>query len=106
MVVVVVLRLDAVFRVRSVELKENGANIRVTEENKKEYVHLVCQHKMTQAVRPQLNAFLKGFNELVGRYVFGGARGMRLVRCRVTCWAACLTIESWSCSYRGCPRSM
>ena len=29
------------------DLKPNGANIVVTEENKKEYVHLVCQMKMT-----------------------------------------------------------
>ncbi len=29
------------------DLKANGANIIVTEENKKEYVHLVCQMKMT-----------------------------------------------------------
>ena len=29
------------------DLKPNGANIIVTEENKKEYVHLVCQMKMT-----------------------------------------------------------
>lgn len=29
------------------DLKPNGANILVTEENKKEYVHLVCQMKMT-----------------------------------------------------------
>lgn len=29
------------------DLKPNGANILVTEENKKEYVHLVCQMRMT-----------------------------------------------------------
>lgn len=32
------------------DLKPNGANILVTEENKKEYVHLVCQMKMTGEV--------------------------------------------------------
>ncbi|XP_073669096.1 E3 ubiquitin-protein ligase HUWE1 isoform X4 [Paramisgurnus dabryanus] len=47
------------------DLKANGANIIVTEENKKEYVHLVCQMKMTGAIRKQLAAFLEGFYEII-----------------------------------------
>uniref|UniRef100_A0A3B3WWL6 E3 ubiquitin-protein ligase HUWE1 n=1 Tax=Poecilia mexicana TaxID=48701 RepID=A0A3B3WWL6_9TELE len=47
------------------DLKPNGANIIVTEENKKEYVHLVCQMKMTGAIRKQLAAFLEGFYEII-----------------------------------------
>ncbi|KAE8583288.1 hypothetical protein XENTR_v10020474 [Xenopus tropicalis] len=47
------------------DLKPNGANILVTEENKKEYVHLVCQMKMTGAIRKQLAAFLEGFYEII-----------------------------------------
>ncbi|XP_051961196.1 E3 ubiquitin-protein ligase HUWE1-like isoform X6 [Xyrauchen texanus] len=47
------------------DLKGNGANILVTEENKKEYVHLVCQMKMTGAIRKQLAAFLEGFYEII-----------------------------------------
>ncbi|KAK2885499.1 hypothetical protein Q8A67_016336 [Cirrhinus molitorella] len=47
------------------DLKANGANILVTEENKKEYVHLVCQMKMTGAIRKQLAAFLEGFYEII-----------------------------------------
>ena len=37
----------------------------VTEENKKEYVNLVAQHRMTTAIRGQLHAFLSGFWDLV-----------------------------------------
>ena len=37
----------------------------VTEENKKEYVNLVAQHRMTTAIREQLQAFLSGFWDLV-----------------------------------------
>ena len=37
----------------------------VTEENKKEYVKLVCQMKMTGAIRKQLNAFLEGFYDII-----------------------------------------
>lgn len=47
------------------ELKPNGSNIPVTEENKHEYVRLVCQEKMTGSIRKQLNAFLEGFYEII-----------------------------------------
>ncbi|GBM42389.1 E3 ubiquitin-protein ligase HUWE1 [Araneus ventricosus] len=47
------------------DLKPNGRNIPVTEENKNEYVKLVCQEKMTGAIRKQLKAFLEGFYEII-----------------------------------------
>jgi len=47
------------------ELKPNGSNITVTEENKMEYIRLVCQMKMTGAIRKQLNAFLEGFYDII-----------------------------------------
>ncbi|KAK4489970.1 hypothetical protein RD792_000624 [Penstemon davidsonii] len=47
------------------ELIPGGRNIRVTEENKHQYVDLVAEHRLTTAIRPQINAFLEGFNELI-----------------------------------------
>jgi len=47
------------------DLKPNGRNIRVTEENKKEYVKLVCQMKMTGAIQKQLQSFLDGFYSII-----------------------------------------
>ena len=47
------------------DLKPNGRNIAVTEENKKEYVKLVCQMKMTGAIRKQIDSFLEGFYEII-----------------------------------------
>ncbi|XP_064633553.1 E3 ubiquitin-protein ligase HUWE1-like isoform X3 [Lineus longissimus] len=47
------------------ELKSNGKNLLVNEDNKKEYVKLVCQMKMTGAIRKQLNAFLEGFYDII-----------------------------------------
>jgi E3 ubiquitin-protein ligase HUWE1 len=47
------------------DLKENGRNIPVTEENKQEYVQLITEHRMTKGIEEQINAFLKGFYELV-----------------------------------------
>jgi len=44
-----------------------GRNIKVTEENKHQYVDLVAEHRLTTAIRPQINAFLEGFNELIPR---------------------------------------
>jgi len=48
-----------------VDLKPNGRNIPVTEENKKEYVDLLCQYKMTNAIKDQINSFVQGFEELI-----------------------------------------
>lgn len=56
---------DEFGRVRTVELKPGGANMQVTDENKQEYVQLMCEHKMTKSVQAQINAFLEGFQELV-----------------------------------------
>lgn len=49
------------------ELIPGGRNIKVTEENKHEYVDRVVEHRLTTAIRPQINAFLEGFNELIPR---------------------------------------
>ncbi|KAJ1685644.1 hypothetical protein LUZ63_017034 [Rhynchospora breviuscula] len=47
------------------ELIPGGRNIRVTEENKHEYVDRIAEHRLTTAIRPQINAFLEGFTELI-----------------------------------------
>ena len=49
------------------ELIPGGLNTKVTEENKHQYVDLVAEHRLTTAIRPQINAFLEGFNELIPR---------------------------------------
>ncbi|KAF5739795.1 putative E3 ubiquitin protein ligase upl2 [Tripterygium wilfordii] len=49
------------------ELIPGGRNIKVTEENKHQYVDLLAEHRLTTAIRPQINAFLEGFNELIPR---------------------------------------
>ncbi|KAH6764972.1 hypothetical protein C2S51_016221 [Perilla frutescens var. frutescens] len=54
-------------QVTDYELIPGGRNIRVTEENKHQYVDLVAEHRLTTAIRPQINAFLEGFTELIPR---------------------------------------
>merc|ERR1712003_65985 len=56
---------DEFGRVRTVELKPGGAQMQVTDENKADYVQLMCEHKMTTSVNKQIKAFLEGFHELV-----------------------------------------
>ena len=52
-------------RKQLVELKPEGASLRVTDANKREYVNLVAQHRMTKVISGQINAFLGGFWDLV-----------------------------------------
>ncbi|KAG8093312.1 hypothetical protein GUJ93_ZPchr0012g20493 [Zizania palustris] len=49
------------------ELIPGGRTIKVTEENKHEYVSRVAEHRLTTAIRPQINAFMEGFIELIAR---------------------------------------
>lgn len=59
--------VDYFGRKELLELKPGGARIRVTEENKKEYVRLMARHVMTTAIREQISAFLQGFWDIVPR---------------------------------------
>ncbi|KAI0064968.1 HECT-domain-containing protein [Artomyces pyxidatus] len=45
----------------TVDLKPNGENIPVTEENKQEYVDLVVDYRIHKRVGDQFNAFMSGF---------------------------------------------
>ncbi|CAL1281357.1 unnamed protein product [Larinioides sclopetarius] len=47
------------------DLKPNGSEIPVTQENKMEYINLVIQWRFVSRVEPQMNAFLEGFGEVV-----------------------------------------
>jgi len=48
-----------------IDLKPGGRKLPVTEENKEEYVQLVCEHRMTTAIQRQIKSYLDGFYELV-----------------------------------------
>ncbi|KAF0527937.1 HECT-domain-containing protein [Gigaspora margarita] len=51
--------------VETVDLKPNGRNIQVTEENKKEYVELITEWRISKRVEDQFKAFMEGFNQLI-----------------------------------------
>uniref|UniRef100_A0A1Q3EUN5 E3 ubiquitin-protein ligase n=1 Tax=Culex tarsalis TaxID=7177 RepID=A0A1Q3EUN5_CULTA len=47
------------------ELKPNGADIEVTNENKDEYIKLVIEWRFVARVKDQMQAFLEGFGQIV-----------------------------------------
>jgi E3 ubiquitin-protein ligase HUWE1 len=69
---------DSSLQVTDSELIPGGRNIRVTEENKHEYVDRVVEHRLTTAIRPQINAFMEGFNELIPRELISIFNGKEL----------------------------
>jgi len=52
-------------KIDTVELKEGGADITVTELNKEEYIRLMIDWRFSRGVKEQTRAFLDGFNEVV-----------------------------------------
>ncbi|KAL1923673.1 uncharacterized protein VTP21DRAFT_8653 [Calcarisporiella thermophila] len=56
---------DRFGEVVTVDLKPDGSNITVTEENKKEYVELMSEWRITRRVQEQFNAFAEGFHQLI-----------------------------------------
>jgi E3 ubiquitin-protein ligase HUWE1 len=57
--------VEAFGEMQTVDLIENGRNIPVTEDNKHEYVRLITEHRLVNAVQEQLENFLKGFHDIV-----------------------------------------
>ncbi|KFH62337.1 E3 ubiquitin-protein ligase NEDD4 [Podila verticillata NRRL 6337] len=49
----------------TIDLKEGGSDIIVTEENKKEYVELMTEWRITRRVEEQFKAFAEGFHQLI-----------------------------------------
>lgn len=47
------------------ELKPDGQNIPVAENNKREYVQRACNMKMRESIKTQIDSFLKGFYEII-----------------------------------------
>jgi len=52
-------------KIENIELKPGGNEIKLTEENKNEYLELITQWRFSRGVEEQTKAFLQGFNEVV-----------------------------------------
>jgi len=55
----------------TIDLKPNGENIPVTEENKQEYVDAVVDYRISRRVKEQFGAFMEGLLELVPMELIG-----------------------------------
>ncbi|CCO26119.1 hypothetical protein BN14_00136 [Rhizoctonia solani AG-1 IB] len=49
----------------TIELRPGGADVEVTEDNKKEYVDAVIEYRIQKRVKEQFDAFMAGFSELI-----------------------------------------
>ena len=49
----------------TVELRPGGADVAVTDDNKKEYVDAVVEYRISKRVKEQFEAFMSGFSELI-----------------------------------------
>ncbi|XP_076358019.1 NEDD4-like E3 ubiquitin-protein ligase WWP2 isoform X1 [Tachypleus tridentatus] len=59
------VNFEVLGEVMSHDLKPNGGEIKVTEENKDEYLRLVTQWRFSRGQEEQTKAFLDGFNEVL-----------------------------------------
>ncbi|XP_067052161.1 NEDD4-like E3 ubiquitin-protein ligase WWP1 isoform X1 [Acropora muricata] len=57
--------MELLGKITSHDLKPNGSEIKVTEENKEEYLSLMTQWRFNRGIEEQTKAFLDGFNEVV-----------------------------------------
>ncbi|XP_061833726.1 NEDD4-like E3 ubiquitin-protein ligase WWP2 isoform X3 [Nerophis lumbriciformis] len=57
--------MELLGKVSTHQLKDDGENILVSEENKEEYISLLTDWRFTRGVEEQTKAFLDGFNEVV-----------------------------------------
>jgi E3 ubiquitin-protein ligase HUWE1 len=62
------LDLDLTFSLdvnKRIELIPNGSTVQVTNENKCEYIRVVCQEKIIGSIKQQMNSFLEGFYGII-----------------------------------------
>ncbi|KAG8185292.1 hypothetical protein JTE90_023901 [Oedothorax gibbosus] len=60
---------DAFGQLQVHELKPNGKEIPVTDENKREYVRLYVNYRFMRGIEQQFLALMKGFNELIPQHL-------------------------------------
>ena len=49
----------------TIDLKPGGADVPVTEDNKRDYVEYVVDYRISKRVKEQFEAFMSGFGELI-----------------------------------------
>jgi Ubiquitin-protein ligase len=49
----------------TIELKPGGAEVPLTEENKREYVHYIIEYNVSKRIKEQFEALMSGLNDLI-----------------------------------------
>ncbi|KAI8912022.1 hypothetical protein DFJ77DRAFT_86217 [Powellomyces hirtus] len=57
--------IDEFGKKQTIDLKPDGHNTIVTEQNKNEYVKLIVEQRLLTAIRAQIDAFLSGFHDVI-----------------------------------------
>ncbi|XP_053693037.1 E3 ubiquitin-protein ligase Nedd-4-like isoform X1 [Sabethes cyaneus] len=75
------------------ELKPNGANIEVTNENKDEYIKMVIEWRFAARVKSQMQAFLDGFGSIVPLHLLKifDENELELLMCGIQC----IDVNDW-----------
>ncbi|XP_028399184.1 E3 ubiquitin-protein ligase NEDD4-like [Dendronephthya gigantea] len=88
-------------QVQVVELTPGGANIKLTNTNKSDYIRLIIEWRFVNRVEKQMKKFMEGFNELVpqNQLKMFDERELELLMCGV----AVVDIDDWrkNTMYRG-----
>lgn len=93
-----------VLKITERELKPGGANIPVSEKNKKEYIERMVKWRIERGVVQQTESLVRGFYEVKDHtlmLLFSNRCDMALNLCVfyrwwTPAWCRCLTPESWS----------
>ena len=87
----------------TIDLKPNGRDLPVTDENKMEYIELVVQWRIGKRVEEQKDAFLEGFYELIPSELIGVFDEKELeVGCLLLPKSMSLTRQSTVAIWRNC----
>lgn len=81
-----------------IDLKPDGRNIPVTEENKAEYVKLVVEYRLVESIKDQLNKFLEGKFCIIERLLLSMLTFFKVsMISSPRMWSLSLTSKSWNC---------
>eukprot|EP00291_Cryptomonas_curvata_P026744 CAMPEP_0172166840 /NCGR_PEP_ID=MMETSP1050-20130122/9226_1 /TAXON_ID=233186 /ORGANISM="Cryptomonas curvata, Strain CCAP979/52" /LENGTH=491 /DNA_ID=CAMNT_0012837537 /DNA_START=466 /DNA_END=1938 /DNA_ORIENTATION=- len=86
--------------VTQMELKEGGASLRLTNDNKEEFVDLACRRRLVDSIKPQLDGLKEGFYEVMDPTVLRSFSEAELEL--VLCGLPVIDIDDWRnhCDYR------
>jgi hypothetical protein len=87
-------------KIENIELKPGGNDIKLTEENKAEYLELMTNWRFTRGVEEQTKAFLHGFNEVIYFFLSNSCHciiNLDSINIFLMFWSSVTYPEIWRC---------